>query len=314
MSKSMSKSKKIGIDMGNRTICISALVGEKIRQAYTYSVYSNDTALITGDVIESKGVKVALGIGQATLTNVDKTNRELIEHQILWSVNKMFGSGQHYIEMCVGLPIEIYKAKKEEYKETLASLGTITGKINNAGISVNITNVKVMAEGHASIKPLAEHINKDNTTLLIDVGMKTTDVLLIAHDGKKFTVEKYMTIPKALYDIYNVLREGIAQQGVAVSIEDIDKKFKSGSPVFRTEKGEYNLEEHLKDAQHVCRDIMKAIENNEFGKTILHDKIFTGGGSEKFLKAINANMKNNIDIPTELRYYSNSLGYLLGIK
>lgn len=54
---------------------------------------------------------------------------------------------------------------------------------------------------------------------------------------------------------------------------------------------------------------MKDIEN-KFGKTILHDKVFIGGGSEKFLKAL-VGIKNNIDVPTEMRYYSNALGYLL---
>ena len=256
-------------------------------------------------------MKLALGVGQTTLTNVDKTNRELIEHQILWAVNSVFGAGTHYINLGIGLPISIYKAKKDDYTAAIKSLGTITGKINGDNISVNLTTVKVMAEGHASIKPLAKYINKDNTTLLIDVGMKTTDVLLIRYD-KKFIIDKYATIPIALYDIYQVLREAIAQQGVDVSIEYIDKRFKSANPVVRTEKGDYNLADHLKDAKHVCNDIMKAIEN-EFGKTIIHDKVLTGGGAEKFLTAI-GDIPNNVDVPTDLRYYSNSLGYLLGIK
>lgn len=307
----MTNVKNIGVDMGNSTICVSALVNEAVKQAYASSVYSLDTAIVTGDVVESKGVKLALGVGQTTLTNVDKTNRELIEHQILWAVNSVFGAGTHYINLGIGLPISIYKAKKDDYTSAIKSLGTITGKINGENISVNLTSVKVMAEGHASIKPLAKYINKDNTTLLIDVGMKTTDVLLIRYD-KKFIIDKYATIPIALYDIYQVLREAIAQQGVDVSIEYIDKRFKSANPVVRTEKGDYNLADHLKDAKHVCNDIMKAIEN-EFGKTIIHDKVLTGGGAEKFLTAI-GDIPNNVDVPTDLRYYSNSLGYLLGIK
>ena len=307
----MTNVKKIGVDMGNSTICVSALVDEAVKQAYASSVYSLDTALISGDVIESKGVKLALGIGQTTLTNVDKTNRELIEHQILWAINSVYGSGDHYVKLGVGLPISIYKAKKDGYTDDVKALGTITGTINNKPISVNLVDVKVMAEGHASIKPLANYINKDNTTLLIDIGMKTTDVLLIRHDGKKFVIEKYATINIALYDIYQVLRDAIAQQGVDVSIEYIDKRFKSDNPVIRTEKGDYNLVDHLADVKHVCNDIMKAIEN-EFGKTILHDKLFTGGGAEKFLEAI-GDVPNNIDVPQDLRYYSNSLGYLLGL-
>lgn len=304
--------KKIGVDMGNSTICVSALVNEAVKQAYASSVYSLDTALISGDVVESNGVKLALGIGQTTLTNVDKTNRELIEHQILWAVNSIYGVGDHYIKLGVGLPISIYKAKKDDYTEAIKALGTITGKINDKPISVNLVDVKVMAEGHASIKPLAKYINKDNTTLIIDIGMKTTDVILVAHNGKKFIYDKYATIPMALYDIYQVLREGIAKEGVDVSIEYIDKKFKSASPVIRTEKGDYNLADHLADAKHVCNDIIKAIEN-EFGKIIVHDKVFTGGGAEKFLQAM-GDVQGNVDVPQDLRYYSNSLGNLLGLK
>lgn len=41
-----------------------------------------DMALISGDIIECKGVKLALGVGHTTLSNVDKTNREYIEHHI----------------------------------------------------------------------------------------------------------------------------------------------------------------------------------------------------------------------------------------
>lgn len=308
----MSKVKKIGIDMGNSTICVSAegLNGEVI-QSYAPSIYSLDTALVSGDVIESKGVKLALGIGQATLTNVDKTNRELIEHQILWGVNSAYGPGAHYINLGLGLPISIYKAKKDEYAKTIKSLTTIEGKVNGKSTSISLVDVKVMAEGHASIKPLAQYISKDNTTLLIDIGMKTTDVLLIRYEGK-FIIEKYATVQIALYDIYNVLREDIALEGVDVSIEEIDKRFKTSNPVIRTEKGDYNLLDHITRADNVCRDIMKDIEN-KFGKTILHDKVFTGGGADKFLKALDGKVRNNIEIPNELRYYSNSLGYLLGL-
>ena len=304
--------KKIGIDMGNSTICVSAeMDGGDVKQTYIGSVYSLDTDLISGDVIECNGIKLALGVGQNTLTNVDKTNRELIEHQILWAVYSAFGTGTHYINLGIGLPISIYKAKKDSYTSDISSLGTIEGTINEKPISVNLTSVKVMAEGHASIRALQQYINKANTTLVINIGMKTTDVLLIEHNGASFKINKYRTINIALYDIYSVLREAIALQGVEVSIEDIDKRFKSENPVIRTEQGEYNLASHLPDAVNVCHDIIKAIEN-EFGKIVLHDKVFTGGGAEKFLQAI-GQIDNNVEIPAELRYYSDSLGYLLGI-
>ncbi len=302
--------KNIGIDLGNSTICVAGMgVDGNIINAYTYSVYSMDTALMSGDIIECRRTKLALGVGRTTLTNVDKTNREYIEHQILWAVNAVYGSGNHYINLGTGLPINIYKAKKEEFAQRLRGLGTIEGVVNGKEISVNIVDVKVMAEGYASIRPLSQYINKDNTTLIIDIGMKTTDVILVEWDGK-FRISNYGTTNIALYDIYKVLQEKIAAEGVEVTIEQIDKKFNSNKPIIRTEKGDFNLEEHLGDTIHVCRDIMKDIEN-KFGKTVLHDKVFTGGGSEKFLKVMDDKVRNSMEITSEMRWYSNALGYLI---
>ena len=301
--------KNIGIDLGNSTICVAGIGADgNIINAYTYSAYSTDTALISGDIIECKGTKIALGVGQSTLTNVDKTNREYIEHQILWAVNAVYGSGTHYINLGTGLPISIYKAKKEEFAQRLRGLGTIEGVVNGKEISVNIVDVKVMAEGYAAIKPLSQYIDKDNTTLIIDIGLKTTDVLLIEWNGK-FKIVNYGTVNIALYDIYKVFQEKIASEGVEVTIEQIDRRFNSNKPIIRTEKGEFNLENHLVDTIHVCRDIMKDIEN-KFGKIVLHDKVFTGGGAEKFIKIIGGKITNNIDVTSEMRWYGNCRGYL----
>ena len=302
--------KNIGIDLGNSTICVAGMGADgNIINAYTYSVYSTDTALMSGDIVECRGTKLALGVGQTTLTNVDKTNREYIEHQILWSVNAVYGAGNHYINLGTGLPISIYKAKKEEFAQRLRGLGTIKGVVNGKEISVNIVDVKVMAEGYASIRPLSQYIDKDNTTLIIDIGMKTTDVILVEWDGK-YKIVNYGTVNIALYDIYKVLQDKIAAEGVEVTIEQIDRKLNSNKPIIRTEKSEFNLEEHLVDTIHVCRDIMKEIENR-FGKTVLHDKIFIGGGAEQFLRFENNVDNNNIKIPREVRWYGNCIGYTI---
>lgn len=83
-------------------------------------------------------------------------------------------------------------------------MGAIEGVVNGKEISVNIVNVTIMAEGYASIRSLSQYIDKDNTTLIIDIGMKTTDVLLIEWDGK-FRISNYATVNIVLYDIYKVL-------------------------------------------------------------------------------------------------------------
>ena len=305
--------KNLGLDMGNSTICVAGIDDKgEIVKAYTNSVYSLDTALMSGDIIECKGTKLALGVGQTTLSNIDKTNREYIEHQILWAVNQLYGSGTHYINLGVGLPISIYKAKKEEFKEKIKGFGTIEGVVNGREMSANLVDVNVQAEGYGALKILTQYIDKDNTTLIIDIGMKTTDVLLIEWNGSKFIITNYGTINIALYDMYKVLQDQIASEGVEVTIEQIDKKFQSNKPVIRTEKGDFNLQEHLKDTLPICRDIMKDIEN-KFGKTILHDKIFVGGGAEKFLEAVEGKVRNNVEVDRELRWYGNVVGYLTSL-
>ena len=301
--------KNLGLDMGNSTICVIGINDKgEVTKAYTNSVYSMDTALISGDIIECKGVKLALGVGQTTLSNVDKTNREYIEHQILWAVNQLYGVGTHYINLGVGLPISIYKAKKEEFAEKLKGFGTIEGVVNGKEVSVNLVDVKVQAEGYAALRVLTNYIDKDNTTLIIDRGMKTTDVVLVEWNGK-FTISNYGTTNIALYDMYKVLQDKIASEGIEVTIEQIDRKFQSNKPIIRTEKGDFNLLDHLSDILPVCRDIMKDIEN-KFGKTILHDKVFVGGGAEKFLGAVEGKVKNNVEVPIEVRWWGNALGYV----
>lgn len=301
--------KNLGLDMGNSTICVIGINDKgEVTKAYTNSVYSMDTALISGDIIECKGVKLALGVGQTTLSNVDKTNREYIEHQILWAVNQLYGVGTHYINLGVGLPISIYKAKKEEFAEKLKGFGTIEGVVNGKEVSVNLVDVKVQAEGYAALRVLTNYIDKDNTTLIIDIGMKTTDVVLVEWNGK-FTISNYGTTNIALYDMYKVLQDKIASEGIEVTIEQIDRKFQSNKPIIRTEKGDFNLLDHLSDILPVCRDIMKDIEN-KFGKTILHDKVFVGGGAEKFLGTVEGKVKNNVEVPIEVRWWGNALGYV----
>ena len=64
------------------------------------------------------------------------------------------------------------------------------------------------------------------------------------------------------------------------------------------------------DVVGVCRDIMKDIEN-KFGKTVLHDKVFVGGGSSRFLGVVEGKVRNNVQVDRELRLYGNCEGYLM---
>ena len=77
----------------------------------------------------------------------------------------------------------------------------------------------MQAEGYAALRILTNYIDKDNTTLIIDIGMKTTDVILVEWNGKKFVISNYGTTNIALYNMYKVLQDQIANEGVEVTIE-----------------------------------------------------------------------------------------------
>lgn len=305
---------KIGIDMGNSTICTAAH-NERgdLQKKYVKSLYGFDIELATADIVECNGITIALGTGPYMLTTIDKTERGFIEHQILWSVYSLFGAGLHHINLGAGLPISIYKTKKQAFASKLKSLETIIGKVNGEEVTVIVSDVKVMAECHAALKTLINYLDKDNSTLIIDIGLKTTDVIK-THFDNKFYIDDFITINISLADIYSVLQRKIAKEGLELSISEIDRRLNSSNPIVRTEKGKFNLAEHIQDTSSVCKQIIREIENR-FNKISVDDKIFIGGGSEVFLKVLPEFKKqNNIDIPLDMRYYANAIGYLLGLQ
>ncbi|MCF0231228.1 MAG: hypothetical protein HUJ63_02925, partial [Enterococcus sp.] len=90
------KIKKMGVDLGNKTLKVAALVNNEFKTSSIDAIYNLDTA-IQENTVEVAGDSIRLGVGTSTLSNVDKTKREFVEHQLLWSAHSIFGPGTHEI-------------------------------------------------------------------------------------------------------------------------------------------------------------------------------------------------------------------------
>ena len=307
------KIKKMGVDLGNKTLKVAALVNNEFKTSSIDAIYNLDTA-IQENTVEVAGDSIRLGVGTSTLSNVDKTKREFVEQHLLWSAHSIFGPGTHEISLTVGLPLNIYmnKEKRHDYKVMLEGISTIQGKVEGKDVVVNFSNVKVSAEGYAALRVVSGEITSDYKTLVLDMGYGTTDVLLMDNVNNKLSIEKYKSFNVGLQDIYKALSPIITKAtgaNVDRSLEEIDRSFLRTGKVKYLDK-EVNLHDLLTEPTVVAvsKKLIDLIEE-DFGELGIYNVIPIGGGS-KYLEA-SLNQKSFINIEENTRLFANALGYAL---
>lgn len=320
--------KALGIDFGNSTISVAGFDKQgEIKKDYIDSIYSfiptTDTLTVGNvvSVIADDGVEVRLQLGEdgeTELANNNKVDREYLAHQILWSAHAIYGAGNHDISIGAGLPItELGNAKlKARYEENLKKIKTIKGSVDGEEIQVTIDErVEVFGEGSSAVVALGEYISKvaGVSTTVIDIGQKTTDVSVVTYENGKFKVSKPLSIPKGLDSIYKPILEDLKTLGAVKSMKELDLKVQKDIEIIRTEEeGEdYNLAQALKERKQECVSIINAVDV-AIGKNT-NDRILIGGGGAvvgKILKENKVKIARSVDVPTEIKYYANAIGYL----
>lgn len=307
----------LSLDMGNSFIKAIGSIDGKESRAYTQSIYTTDVAITSKDRVECDGTILALGSGKRTLLSENKSERKFIKHQILWAVYNTLGSGVFSLDIVTCLPINGYKASRSEFENKIKDLGTTVGLVNGEQITIYINNVKVQAESYSAIRPLINQgkISLENDTLIIDVGLGTTDVMQVCYDDEEnsLNIVAYHTFNIALKDIYEVFQQELFSRGIDVSINEIDRKINSSNPVFRTNKEDYNLLENITDAHDVGVELLTLIKNT-FGNIVRFDKVFIGGGSKHLLNSIEHQVANIIEVDDDITYYGNVLGMLESLE
>ena len=318
---------KLAIDFGNSYLNIAGenSRGEIIRSSIK-SVYDDNVVSATGkNVIQVDGEKaIQIGTGNKTFNTSVKVNRIHLKEQLLLAAYKTFGasSNTHYLSLACGVPLEQYKTRPEDiqaFKNDLNALGTIQGTVEGKVISVNVTSCEVFAECYGAIGMMEEVFEKqDGDYILIDIGMHTTDVVNVKiEDGVPVGITQSGTVYTALETLYSELvaivkaRTGIAE----LSIYKIDDILKQANPVIQGIKGKVNVQEVLEtELKNVALELINEL-NNSFGEIYHNNLIFLGGGASKYLAALGQEkieqlLFNLKEIPQDLQYYSNVLGYL----
>lgn len=313
--------KNLTSDFGN---CTLSYVGEAANNTYTTgcidSTYSTAVTTDNTNVVTCNNVTIQLGArGSKALefTNVNKVEREYLEHQILWCVYKAFGSGNHHIKFGTGMPLVDYLniKKQNEFMAKLKSLGTISGEVEGRPVTATIIpdSIQLFGECHAALKSIAHLLSKEYANLIVDIGLKTTDITIYEWVGDRFQSRNNITIPTALDSILTPIQAELELQGAFYKLTEINRMIAEKRYIVRTEQGDYDLQSALKNRFTECVNIIKEIENR-VGKTLNMNKCFIGGGSEIFLDIVGPNrISNNIHLSAELRYYANVLGYYFNL-
>lgn len=309
--------KKLGLDLGNSTIKFVSSEDGVIKKHFIASAFDIRSGNITST--NDKGANITIGdktifLGEGIPLNaIDKTNREYFEHQVLYAAWKSFGAGSYVLKLATGLPIKLYKTKGQEFENKLKDIVKIQGKVNGENVTINLDSVKVCSEGFSSLFSLIDKINKLTPTLIIDIGYKTTDTLLVRWDEElqQFIVEQFDTENIGLYDFLKLMSEKLLSEGVDIKPEEINKRLKSPNSILRTEKGTVNLAKSLSFASERFEQLIRSLELT-YGQLFQYDLLYTGGGSKLFLDGVGGSdrFKSLIKLEDDVKYYSNADGYL----
>jgi len=298
--------KRLGLDFGNSSMKIVGGEGENIIQKRIKSLATTDS-MDSNHIVEIGDKVVCFGIGTPLVTQ-DKTKREHLAHSILLATYEAYGPGSHVINLGTGLPIDLYKTKKDMFEKLIRDIGDIKGDINGNKVDVVLKDIKVSAEGLAAFKAIMPEIKKDENILIVDVGLRTTDVISASIENGKWKIDGYSTISTALYDCYDVLRYRLFDlTDVLLTPEQLEDKIINGGTL-----NEIDIAANYNICSEIVTDVFRRIQL-KFNDLYARKVYFLGGGAELF--NTNATFIKNKDMPKskDKQIYSNAVGYYLSI-
>ncbi len=313
---------KVGLDLGNNTICAVTSIDGEYAYEYIPSTYQQVTDFSSKNIVSVKDTKIELGHKNGhELTNINKTNRLYIEHQILWAVNSLFKNKSKKIfelELAVGLPISDFmdKDKRNKYQDYLNNIKEIKGSVDEKELTIEIKRVLVLAEGHSAIKSLIKEIPRNGySTVIHDIGFLTTDVIVVDIENNDILVRKPISISKGISYLYDSIYEEALKLECVSSKSELDYYIKRKFDTIRGKNDKnYMLDEALMKRRDECKSIMNDISNHLGFKTSSCNKIFIGGGSVLLLKILGEDwISNHIAVNDNTRYSANAKGYYLSL-
>lgn len=189
----------LGIDLGN----VNVKTSEKI--IYQNKISNDERLYDDADNIRviHEGIKYTLGQGEFN-TNYIKADRKDLIINLLTAI--ALSTNENIIQVILGLPVQQYKVDKDRVEDNILSNRINNFKINDNNRQIIISDCKAFPEGLAAYYSLGNcYISEIGTMdiIIIDIGGRTTNIILYSYVNGKRKLMNYITIPAGTLNIYS---------------------------------------------------------------------------------------------------------------
>ena len=288
---------KIGVDNGNYNTKSSE------RMLYASGFAVNDREFITSDMqLFYENAYYAIGDKRMNFQQ-DKTKEQDTFILTLPAIaNAMKAAGTIYADILlgVGLPIDIYGAQKEIFRQYFLR-DDLFFRFEEADYHCRIEECKVFAQGHAALCKYYQQLKEYNNITLVDIGGYTVDVLIL-HD---FKVDRgsCASLRIGTITLFNDIRGELQQENIILTDALIADAMQGLIQHADKEKTRIIVERQI---QRYLKELLNALR--ERGLDLKLPVVFTGGGAELLGHRLHSREINTIVI---LDRFANAEGYKL---
>ena len=288
---------KIGIDNGNYNTKSSE------RMLYASGFTTSDREFITSDMqLFYEGSYYAIG-GKRMNFQQDKTKEDdtfILTLPAIANAMRLAGSCSAEVILGVGLPIDIYGAQKEAFRQHFLR-EDIRFCFEDTDYHYRITDCKVFAQGHAALCRYYQQLKEYNNITLVDIGGYTGDILTL-HD---FKVDRgsCASLRMGTITLFNDIRGELQQENIILSDALIADTMQGRIQHSEKEKIRVIVERRM---QRYMKELLNALR--ERGLDLKLPIVFAGGGAELLGHRLHSQDINTIVI---LDRFANAEGYKL---
>ena len=288
---------KIGIDNGNYNTKSSE------RMLYASGYTMSDKEFITSDMqLFHESAYYAIG-GKRMSFQQDKTKEDdtfILTLPAIANAMRLAGISAADILLGVGLPIDIYGAQKDAFRQYFLR-DEIRFRFEDVDYHCRLVDCKVFAQGHAALCKYYQQLREYNNLTLVDVGGYTVDVLTL-HD---FKVDRgsCASLRMGTITLFNDIRGELQQENIILSDVLIADAMQGRIQHAEKEKINIVVERRM---QRYIKELLNALR--ERGLDLKLPVVFAGGGAELLGQRLYTREVNTIVI---LDRFANAEGYKL---
>lgn len=287
----------IGVDNGNYNTKSSE------RMLYASGYTMSDREFITSDMqLFYDGAYYAIGGKRMNFQQEKTREQDTFIFTLPAIANAMKASGVSYADVLlgVGLPIDIYGAQKEAFRQYFLR-DDVRFCFEDADYSCRIADCRVFAQGHAALCKYYQQLKEYNNITLVDIGGYTVDILTL-HD---FKVDRgsCASLRMGTITLFNEVRGELQQQNIILSDALIADAMQG-----RIQHAEKEIIRVIVERQmrRYLKELLNALR--ERGLDLKLPVVFAGGGAELLGHRLHTREVNTIVI---LDCFANAEGYKL---